>query len=131
MTIELITKNWALVAASVLAFAIFLFVLLRLYEQSAQGRLGTEAGELRKLQRELARAERQLLDSEQRLETLREQSATVKPRTLSEAEEAVQDARAMQKIISDQILRSKKRVGDVILEEFAPNRQDGLRTKYL
>lgn len=131
MTIELITKNWALVAASVLAFAIFLFVLLRLYEQSAQGRLGTEAGELRKLQRELATAEQKLVVAEQRLETFREQADSVKPRALSEAEEAVEDARAMQKIVSDQILRAKKRVGDVILEEFAPNRQDGLRTKYL
>ena len=131
MTVELIAKNWALVAASVLAIAIFLFVLLRLYEESAPGRLATEADELRKLQRELARTERHLSDSEQRMEALRERSDTVKPRTLSEAEEAVQDARAMHKIIGDKILRAKKRVGDVILEEFARNRQDGLRTKYL
>jgi hypothetical protein len=103
----------------------------RLYEQSAQGRLGVEARELRKLQREAVTAEQTLVAAEQRLATLREQADSVKPRALSEAEEGVQDARAMQKIIGDQILRAKKRVGDVILEEFSPNRQDVLRTKYL
>ncbi|MGI9200159.1 MAG: hypothetical protein ACR2QL_03815 [Woeseiaceae bacterium] len=131
MTLELIIQNWALAVASVLGFAILLFVLSRLYEQSAQGRLGAEAGELQKLQRDLARAEQTLVAAEQRLKSLRGKADSVKPRALSEAEEAVQDASAMQKIIEDQILRTKKRVGDVILEEFSPNRQDVLRTKYL
>ena len=131
MTLELIIQNWALAVASVLGFGILLFVLSRLYGQSAQGRLGAETGELQKLQRDLGRAEQKLAAAEQRLKSLKGKADSVKPRALSEAEEAVQDASAMQKIIEDQILRTKKRVGDVILEEFSPNRQDVLRTKYL
>ena len=131
MTTEFIVRNWALFAASVLGFAILLFVLSRLYQESARGRLAVEAAELRKLQREADTAEKRLQAAEKKLTTLQAQADNTKPRVLGEAEEAVKDARSMQKIIGDQILRAKKRVGDVILEEFAPNRQDVLRTKYL
>ena len=99
--------------------------------QAVRGRLAGEAAELRKLQREADAAEKRLQTAEKKLAALQGQADSTKPRVLGEAEEAVKDARSMQKIIGDQILRARKRVGDVILEEFAPNRQDVLRTKYL
>ena len=131
MTSDFIIRNWALFGASILGFGILFFVLTQLYRESAQGRLATEASELRKLMREAKAADKRLAAAEARLATLQRDAETVRPRVLSEAEEAVQDARSMQKITGDQVLRAKKRVGDVILEEFAPNRQDGLRTRYL
>ncbi|MGI9222696.1 MAG: hypothetical protein ACR2QS_16845 [Woeseiaceae bacterium] len=131
MTADLIIRNWALVISSVLAFGILFFVLMQLYRQSAKGRLAIHAAELRRLEREAAAADRRLEAAEKRLATLKEDLSNAKPRTVSEAEEAVEDARSLQKITGDQVLRAKKRVGDVILEEFTPNRQDVLRTKYL
>ena len=131
MTTDFIIRNWALFGASVLACGILLFVLTQLYRDSAQGRLATEATELRKLKREAEAADKGLAAAEARLAALQRDAETTKPRVLTEAEEAVQDARSMQQITGDQVLRAKKRVGDVILEEFAPNRQDVLRTKYL
>jgi len=131
MTTDFIIRNWALFGASVLACGILLFVLTQLYRDSAQGRLATEATELRKLKREAEAADKRLAAAEARLAALQRDAETTKPRVLTEAEEAVQDARSMQQITGDQVLRAKKRVGDVILEEFAPNRQDVLRTKYL
>lgn len=131
MSMDFLTQNWALAIASVLSLGVALFVLFRLYESSGQGRLNASAAELRKLQRAATAAGKAVEKAEQQLAQLRDKAATTKPRLLSEAEEALQDALAMQKITNDQILRSKKVVGDVILEEFSPKRQDVLRDKYL
>jgi hypothetical protein len=131
MTIDLLIRNWALVMSSVLATAILLFVLFRLYQSSPRGRLAATAAELQKLQSEAKGAELRLERAEKRLASLRSKADTTKPKLLSEAEEAVQDAKSLQDITADQILRAKKLLGDVIVEEFSPNRQDVLRDKYL
>jgi hypothetical protein len=131
MTIDLLIRNWALVMSSVLATAILLFVLFRLYQSSPRGRLAATAAELQKLQSEAKGAELRLERAEKRLASLRSKADTTKPKLLSEAEEAVQDAKSLQDITADQILRARKLLGDVIVEEFSPNRQDVLRDKYL
>lgn len=131
MTIDILIRNWALVISSVLATAILLFVLFRLYQSSPRGRLAATAAELQKLQYEAKGAELRLERAEKRLASLRSKAHTTKPKLLSEAEEAVQDAKSLQDITADQILRAKKLLGDVIVEEFSPNRQDVLRDKYL
>lgn len=128
---QLVTQNWALVAASVLGLAILLFVLYRLYEASARGRLSAHVAVLRQHKTEVAQAEMRLAKASEQLSRLRSKSDTIKPRLLSEAEEAVQDAQSLHQIAADQVLRAQKLVRDVILEEFPPKRQDGLRTKYL
>jgi hypothetical protein len=117
--------------SSVLATAILLFVLFRLYQSSPRGRLAATAAELQKLQSEAKGAELRLERAEKRLASLRSKADTTKPKLLSEAEEAVQDAKSLQDITADQILRARKLLGDVIVEEFSPNRQDVLRDKYL
>jgi len=128
---QLITQNWALVAASVLGTAILLFVLFRLYEASPRGRLDAHVAVLRKQEAEALRAATRLSKASEQLSALRARADTTKPSLLSAAEEDVQDAQALQQIATDQVLRAKKQLRDVILEEFSPNRQDGLRTKYL
>jgi hypothetical protein len=131
MATQLITQNWALVAASVLGTAIALFVLFRLYKASPRGRLGAHVAVLRKQEAEALRAATRLSKASEQLSALRARADTTKPSLLSAAEEDVQDAQALQQIATDQVLRAKKQLRDVILEEFSPNRQDGLRTKYL
>ena len=131
MNIELLTQNWALAIASVLSLGIFLFVLFRLYEGSGSGRLNFGVAELRKMQQAASAASKAVAKAEERLAKLLSKADTTKPKLLSEAEEAVADARSMQKITGDQVLRAKKVLGDVILEEFSPKRQDVLRDKYL
>ena len=128
---QLVTQNWALVAASVLGLAILLFVLYRLYEASPQGRLSAHVAVLRKHKNEVTQAETRLTKASKQLSALRSKADAVKPRLLSEAEEDIQDARSLQKIAGDQVLRAQKLVREVILEEFPPKRHDGLRNKYL
>ena len=128
---QLLTQNWALVAASVMGLAILLFVLYRLYEASPRGRLSAHVAVLRKHKNEVTQSETRLAKASEKLSTLRSKADVIKPRLLSEAEEAIQDARSLQKIAGDQVLRAKKLVREVILEEFPPKRHDGLRNKYL
>lgn len=131
MTIEILAQNWALAIASVFALAIFLFVMLRLYEDSGQGRLGQSARELGAVRKEALQAKSGLNKAKVRLEVLRKKADQVKPRLLSEAEERVKDAELLVNITGDQVMRAEKILRDVILEDFPPNRQDLLRSRYL
>ena len=55
----------------------------------------------------------------------------VKPRLLQEAKDALQDARALEKIAGDKVLIAANHVRRVIHEEFPPSRQQKLRARYL
>jgi hypothetical protein len=114
-----------------MSLAILLFVLYRLYEVSPRGRLGAHVAVLRTHRNEVTQAETRLAKASEKLSALRSKADTIKPRLLSEAEEAMQDAQSLQKIAGDQVLRAQKLVREVILEEFPPKRHDGLRNKYL
>ena len=131
MRTEILIRNWALVAASVLGTAIALFVLYRLYQASRQGRLRAAVRRLRRQKLAAAKAAKRLDKAATRLAQLRSRADSTRPRNLSEADEAVQDASALKNIADDLVLIAIKEVREVIVEEFPPNRQDGLRTKYL
>ena len=131
MTLELLTRYWALVIASVLGVGILFFVLYRLYEASPRGRLKAHVAVLRKRQAESVRAESRLERASNRLAGLQSKAHSTKPKVLAAAEEALLDAKSLKEIADDQVLRAKKLVREVILEEFPPKRQDGLRSKYM
>jgi len=131
MTLELVTRNWALVVASVLGTAILMFVLFRLYTDSPRGRLRRCVRTLRVKQAAAGKTRRQLGAAQRRLAHLQARAALIKPRLVSAADEAVQDAQMLQKIADGQVLIAIKQVREVILEEFPPNRHDVLRNKYL
>ena len=131
MTRDFLIGNWALVIASVLGTAVFLFVLLRLYDASPRGRLGQAVRRLRLRKQAAARARRRAARAEARLARLRDKAATIRPRLLSAADESVQDTRMLQNIADDQVLIAIREVREVIVEEFPPNRHDELRNKYL
>jgi septal ring factor EnvC (AmiA/AmiB activator) len=131
MTTEILAQNWALVVASVLSLAIFLFVMFRLYEDSSHGRLGQSVRELNAVKKEASKAKSRLSKAKARFEELRKKADQVKPRLLTEAEEAVKDADLLVNITGDQLMRAEKILRDVILEDFPPNRQDVLRSRYL
>jgi len=131
MLLDLATRNWALVIASVLGTAILLFVLFRLYTDSPRGRLRRRVHTLRAQQAAAGKARRQLGKAQRRLARLQGRAASVRPRLVSAADEAVQDAQMLLKIADDQVLIAIRLVREVILEEFPPNRHDVLRNRYL
>ena len=131
MTVEFITRHWSLLGATALFTAIGLFLAFRVYTDSASGQLGARVRALRSRYRDVDNAESALARAEKRLARLTGKSASVKPRHVEEAREALDDARALLKIASDQVLIAENHVRKTILDEFPPKRQEALRTRYL
>lgn len=131
MSLEFLTRNWALAVASVLGTAVVLMVLYRLYADSARGRLRRRLGELTRRRWDAERAARSRDKAARRLKVLQGRAASTRPRRINAANEALQDAEMLKKVADDQVLVAVRRVREVILEEFPPNRHDALRNKYL
>lgn len=131
MSLEFLTRNWALAVASVLGTAVVLLVLYRLYADSARGRLRRRLGELTRRRWDAERAARSRDKAARRLKALQGRAASTRPRRINAANEALQDAEMLKKVADDQVLVAVRRVREVILEEFPPNRHDALRNKYL
>ena len=109
MTLEYATTHWALLSASVLGLAVVMFVVWRIWLDSARG-------QLRGALRTLRQAER---------------DATCQPSRLQEAAGTAQDAEALLKIAADQVLIAENHVRRIIVEEFPPKRHETMRSKYL
>lgn len=131
MTLEFVSKNWALVAASVLGTAVLLFVIFRVFQDSARGRLQATVRALRDRERQASVAHKAAEKASVALERLRRDVGSVKPRRLQEASEALEDARALARIAADQVLVARNHVRKIILEEYPPRRHDRMRQRYL
>ncbi|MGI9225071.1 MAG: hypothetical protein ACR2QX_11375 [Woeseiaceae bacterium] len=131
MTHEFATTHWALLSASVLGLAVVMFVLWRLWLDSARGQLHVA---VRRLREANLQGHKQRLAVENLTATLNRMLAradSVKPRRVQETREAVQDAQALLKIATDQVLIARNHVRRVIVEEFPPRRHEAMRNKYL
>ena len=131
MMLDVLGKYWALIGASVLGTAVLLFVLFRIYQDSGRGRLLARVAELRVREREAKNARKSLAKAAARLERLRARADSVKPRLGQEASEALEDARALQKIADDQVLVAQNHVRKIILEEYPPKQHAAMRARYL
>jgi hypothetical protein len=131
MTLEWISRNWALVAAAALATGIGFFVVLRLSAGTSRGLLRQQVKNVRQRYAQVVRAHRNVVKAEHRLAKLTRRAESTKPRLVSEAGEALEDARALLKIAQDQVLVAENHVRKVIVEEFPPARQQALRDRYL
>jgi len=131
MNFDFVTRNWALVAGSVLGTAILLFVLYRAWIDSARGKLQRRVHELRRKQAAAEVAARRLDKLQRQLAGLKARADSVKPSLIAAADEAVQDAGMLKTVADDQVLIAMRRVREVILEEFPPKRHDDLRARYL
>ncbi len=131
MTLEYAIKNWALLVAAVLIAAVLVFVLYRIYQDSAVGRLHSAARLLARRVREARSAGKVVAQAVAKGARLRARADAVKPRHCREASEALEDAQALLKIADDQVLIARNDVRELIIEDFPPNKQPGMRSKYL
>jgi hypothetical protein len=131
MSREFLTQHWALLIASIIGMAVLLFVSFRVYQDSAFGRLGTLARNLRIRELAARSATREVAKLAAKLERLRKRADSVKPRHAEEASGRLQDARALRKIADDQVLVARNLLRKHILEEFPPKRHAVLRARYL
>jgi hypothetical protein len=131
MNAELLQSHSALILASVTGLVLLALALTHIIRASARGQLrrvrkalAAERARLRKTVAVVARAERQK-------SRLAEHADKVKPRHLQEANEALQDAKALARIANDRVLIAENHLRRVILEEFPPAQQEKLRNRYL
>lgn len=131
MSIEQLTQNWALVAASVLGTAIVLFVVVRLVKDSVRGRLGQELRHLGEREKARRKAERTKTRAAARIEKLRARADSARPRDVDEAKTALAVAEQELRMIEDHVLIARNRVRTIILEEYPPKRHAAMRRRYL
>jgi len=131
VTVDLLTRNWSLAIAAVLATVILLFVAFRAFADSARGQLLRRARSLRSRYAQARRARKAVAKAAARLQKLQGRAASVKPRHVQEAAETLEDARSLLKIAEDQVMIAENHVRKVIVEEFPPKQHAALRSKYL
>lgn len=123
-------ENWALIAASALVLVIAGFGLVHAAGSTARFRLRRAMKVLAGKRKLLRDALRRVSDAERTVEKFGRRADKVKPRHLSDSREALEDARALAKIVHDQLLIAENHVRRIIVEEFPPAKQQRLRAKY-
>lgn len=124
-------NNWALGLAAVIGGLAAITVFVAIFRRSVRGQLKRVCAEHKKAQKIHRQAAAVTETYHRRLGKLGKNAENVKPRLLQEAKDALQDARALEKIASDQVLIAGNHVHRVIHEEFPPSRQQALRDRYL
>lgn len=128
---EFLIHHWGLLAAALLLAVAALHVALSLWQHSASGQLRQALAAMQEQRRLAAKAEGATVKAESRLDSLLQARDKVRPSFLQEAKEALQDARALQKIAEDRQLIAENHLRRIILEEFPPIKQHKLRLRYL
>ena len=131
MNESVLQENWALLAASMLVVAILVYLFSTVYRKSSRGQLRANNRRLTRAINESRKAQQDLDRATEHLKKLQANATRVKPRLVTEAEDALADARALLKIANDQVLVAENHVRRVIHEEFPPAGHDSLRRKYL
>ena len=131
MNLDVLHQNWGLAVAALLLGAVGVVIVAALYRRSARGQLRHRAKALRAARRRHAKAGRAVAAAKARVQKLEARAAGVKPRLLSEAREAVEDAQALEKIVGDRVLVAANHLRRVIFEEYPPARHETLRARYL
>jgi len=124
-------NNWALGLAAVVGGLAATTVFVAIIRRSARGQLKRVCAELKKMQKIHRQTAGVTENSHRRVGKLGKKADKVKPRLLQEAKDALQDARALEKIANDKVLIAANHVRRVIHEEFPPSRQQALRDRYL
>lgn len=131
MSPNLLQNHWALLLAAGIALIVALFLLAQRASASAPAQLRRVRTKLADERARLRRAERAIARAERRLRRLERRADRVKPRLVQETKAALEDAKALARIAQDQVMIAENHVRRVILEEFAPAKQQRLREKYL
>jgi preprotein translocase subunit SecF len=124
-------QNWALWVAGVPVAIVLVSVAWLLYRRSSRGQLNRAIKNHAGSMKELDAANASVGKLEKRVERLGGKTEKVKPRVLQEAKDALDDARALAKILADKSQVSAQQLRRVIFEEYPPAVHEKLRAKYL
>ena len=128
---NLFISNWALAVAAGIGVVLALVIIGNLITRTGWGQLRQNLHFLAKARKNEAKAMKAVEKAESIARKLDENAEQTKPRLLQEAMDALQDARALAKIAHDKLMVAENHVRRIILDEYAPVRQEALRKKYL
>ena len=131
MNIESLQSDWAVwLAVVALAIAIALMIPI-LVKRTSRSKLNKVLSDLEETQKELRKTARVSDKAEKKLQGMLANIERVKPRDLQEAKDAVDDSKALTKILNDKMMVAQNHVRRVIHDEFPPSKHDRLRARYL
>jgi len=131
MNIESLHSDWAVwLALGSLAIAIALMIPI-LVKRTSRSKLNKVLSDLKETQKELRKTARVSDKAEKKLQRMLANIERVKPRELQEAKDAVDDSKALTKILSDKMMVAQNHVRRVIHDEFPPSKHERLRARYL
>ena len=131
MNTESLQSDWAIwlaLASLVIGLALMIPILLK---QTSRSKLNKVLSDLKDTQKELRKTARVAEKAEKKLQKMQANIDRVKPRELQEAKDAVDDSKALAKILSDKMMVAQNHVRRVIHDEFPPSKHDRMRAKYL
>jgi seryl-tRNA synthetase len=100
-------------------------------QTTSRSKLNRVLENMKEVRKELRKSIRAKDKTEKKFRKLMARGDRVKPRILQEAREAVDDARALAKIMSDKLMVAETHVRRIIHDEFPPAEHDHLRDKHL
>ena len=124
-------NNWALLAGLMLLALVFVYAATRMYQRSAHGQLRRTRRNLLFAVRQQEKATTKSSACEKRLHKLTAKSESTRPRIVQEAREALDDARALEKIADDKVLVAENHVRKVIVNEYSPQKHARMRKRFL
>lgn len=131
MSADAFVSYWALWAAAAPVAIAVIVVSAHVLRLTSRGRLQKVLTDHRQTERLRRQAERRVHKAEKQVARLAGRAEKVRPRVLQEAREALEDAKALQKIADDRALVTANHVRKVIFEEFPPSRHEAMRKRYL
>jgi hypothetical protein len=128
---ESLQSNWAIWLALVLLLMVALMITPELMRSTSRSKLSRVFAGVKEARKELRKSTRAAQKVEKKYRKLLARSERVKPRKLQEAKEAVEDGRALVKILNDKVIVAETHVRRIIYDEFPPEKHEQLREKYL
>ncbi len=128
---ESLQSNWANWLALALLLMVALMITPELLRSTSRSKLSRVFAGVKEARKDLRKSTRAAQKVEKKYRKLLARSGRVKPRKLQEANEAVEDGRALVKILNDKVIVAETHVRRIIYDEFPPEKHEQLREKYL
>lgn len=131
MNLESLQSDWAIWLALGALLVAGATIAPRLLRRTSKAKLNRVVADMNKARKDLRKTLRAMRNAEKKAQKLQQRAERVKPRVLQEAKDAVDDAKALQKILNDKVMVTENHVRRVIHDEFPPTEHDRLRRKFL
>ena len=130
MTLEIVQKYWALIAASIVFWAIVLQLAFRGLRNSRRGRLSRALEHMRDREKALRDASGKADKAAARYAKISTKGDSVPPNKVLAAKDALVAAQETERLLKDQVQVVRNDARKIIVEEYPPARHEAMLRKY-